>query len=265
MSEHDVMSIFVMSRKPRKIHVQLTLDQARKPHGRGGWRPGAGRPKGRTRVGHVTRPEISPAHPQHVTLRIVSDLPSLRRGCFVKTIREAIARSHRAGFRIVHFNVEPNHLHLITEASSKEAHGRGMQGFEVRMSRQLNKQLGRTGSLFEDRYHSRSLKSPREVRNALRYVLNNARHHAAERGETIGANWIDPYSSAAWFDGWQEAIVVDASWKRYLLSMTPPTAKATAWLLTTGWRKHGAIRFDEIPGAFRNGAIAFRQANDSQI
>jgi REP element-mobilizing transposase RayT len=169
--------------------VQLTLDQARKPHGRGGWRPGSGRPKGRTRVAHEAREEFAQAHPQHVTLRIVDDLPSLRRECFVKTIRDAIARSHRVGFRVVHFNVEPNHLHLITEASSKQSHARGLQGLEVRISRQINKQLGRTGSLFDDHYHSRALESPREVRNALRYVLNNARHHAAERGDTITAAW----------------------------------------------------------------------------
>jgi len=126
MSDWDVRQSFIMSRKPRKVHVQLTLDQARKPQGRGGWRPGAGRPKGRTRVAHVTREEFAPTHPHHVTLRIVPDLPSLRRECFVKTIGDAIARSHRAGFRIVHFNVEPNHLHLITEASSKDSHARGI-------------------------------------------------------------------------------------------------------------------------------------------
>ena len=33
--------------------IQLTLDSARRPTGRGGWRPGAGRPRGRTRVAHA--------------------------------------------------------------------------------------------------------------------------------------------------------------------------------------------------------------------
>jgi len=87
------------------------------------------------------------------------------------------------------------------------------------------------------------LKTPREVRNVLRYVLLNRKHHDA--GKKFDKYWIDPYSSAAWFGGWAQSIRIDAHWKRELVEMKPPTAKPTVWLLTTGWRKHGALRFDE--------------------
>jgi hypothetical protein len=30
--------------------------------------------------------------------------------------------------------------------------------------------------------------------------------------------------------------------------MERPTEKATVWLLTTGWKRHGLLRFDERPG-----------------
>ena len=43
----------------------------------------------------------------------------------------------------------------------------------------------RRGSVFADRYHDRVLKTPREVRNALRYVLGNGRKHAAEGREVL--------------------------------------------------------------------------------
>ena len=111
----------------------------------------------------------------------------------------------------------------------------------------INKALGRSGHVFAERYHARALKTPREVRNALRYVLCNARHHAAERGQRLAKTWIDPFSSALWFDGWRDEIV-DQPWLRKLRRISAPTACAHTWLLTTGWRKHGLLGFDEVPG-----------------
>ena len=124
---------------------------------------------------------------------------------------------------------------------------RVVRGLEVRLSRAINKALGRKGTVFAERSHARALKTPREVRNAIRYVLNNARHHAAERGQHLARTWIDPYSSAPWFDGWRDR-VVEQSWLKKLLGKPAPVAGARTWLLTDGWRRHGLTAFDEVPG-----------------
>jgi REP-associated tyrosine transposase len=233
-------------RRVRKRHVQLSLDQARKPDGRhGGWRPNAGRPSKPGSISHAKRPDEPARYPQHVTLRIVEGVESLAREGSLKVIRAAIRASHKRGFRIVEFNVLGNHLHLITEAASKYALATGVQGFEVRVARRLNSALMRTGKLFAQRYHARHLKTPKETRNALRYVLLNRKHHRAE--QRFAKYWIDPCSSAAWFNGWAEPVRADTSWKRALLALDAPTAKATVWLLTTGWKRHGPLRFDERP------------------
>jgi hypothetical protein len=52
----------------------------------------------------------------------------------------------------------------------------------------------------------RKRRTPREVRNALRYVLSNYRQHEAERGARLARDWIDPFSSAFWFDGWKDRV-----------------------------------------------------------
>ena len=78
----------------------------------------------------------------------------------------------------------------------------GIAGFETRVARCINSRLGRRGKLFPDRYHARALRTPREVRNALAYVLLNRKHHAAE--QKFARYWIDPCSSAAWFTGWAQ-------------------------------------------------------------
>ena len=56
--------------------------------------------------------------------------------------------------------------------------------------------MGRKGRVFDDRYHARVLRTPSEVRHAIHYVRDNARKHAAERGETYAPGYVDPYSSA---------------------------------------------------------------------
>jgi len=66
----------------------------------------------------------------------------------------------------------------------------------ISVAKGLNRMMGRKGRVFDDRYHARVLRTPTEVRHAIRYVLDNARKHAAERGETYPAGYVDPYSSA---------------------------------------------------------------------
>lgn len=226
--------------------VQLQLEQARRPCGRGGWRPGAGRPRGR-RVSHDRRVRFPSRFPLHVTLRVVASVPSLRRHGALRIVQRAVERcGHRVHFRVVEFAVIGNHIHLLVEASSAEALARGMQGFEVSLARRLNRFFERRGTFFDDRYHARVLRTPRETRNALRYVLGNYRQHAAERGERLARDWIDPFSSAYWFDGWRDPVRLTEPRQRELLAVRRPTASATVWLLTTGWRRWGPLAFDDM-------------------
>jgi len=232
--------------RPRKHHIQLTLDQARRPDGKhGGWRPNAGRPRKHGSVSHDKRPALKRDFPQHVTLRLVPGIESIAREWLMKKIRACIKAAHKDTFRVVEFNVLSNHLHLITEARTAEALARGMQGLEVRIARHLNSALKRKGSLFAHRYHARYLKTPTETRNALRYVLLNRKHHDTEK--RFSTTWFDPCSSAAWFDGWSAPLRAEAWWKHDLIEQSPPTAPATTWLLTTGWKRLGLLRIDDHP------------------
>ena len=52
-----------------------------------------------------------------------------------------------------------------------------MQGLLIRLAKALNRLWRRDRSVFSDRYHDHVLRSPWEVRNAVQYVLNNARKH----------------------------------------------------------------------------------------
>ena len=231
--------------RARKKHVQLSLDDARKETGRGGWRRRAGRKKKPGAVSHDARHEFASYHPQHVTIRLVDGAPKLAREYLMKLIRQVIAESHKDGFRIIEFNVLDNHVHLIIEAANKRALARGVQGFKVRLAKRLNSALKRHGKLFGPRYHTRSLCSPRDVFNTLRYVLLNRKHHAAEK--RFSKYWVDPFSSAPWFTGWAEPISKYAWMVQDLIVQPAPTKPPSVWLLTTGWKQHGPLSFSDTP------------------
>ena len=183
---------------------------------------------------HEARPKLSRHVPVHVTWRIAADLPNLRRPELMAVLREALeAGKERFGFRLVQFSVQANHLHLIVEAEDQAALSRGMRALGVRIARSLNRTLGRSGSVFADRYHARQLSTPSEVRNALRYVLNNALRHG------LSGALPDPCSSGPAFDGWRDRFVHELPWA--------PVCAPRTWLLRVGWRRLGRIGLREVP------------------
>jgi REP element-mobilizing transposase RayT len=203
---------------------------------RGGARPGAGRkPKGaRAGVSHHGRIAFAKAKPVHVTARVRAGLPSLRRKNAHRAILSAFeAGAERNGFRLTQYSIQSNHVHLLIEAPDRETLSRGVQGLLIRVARALNRAWQRKGSVFSDRYHDRILRSPKEVRNALAYVLNNAKRHG------IFKAGVDAFSSGIWFDGWRAA--------KPSVSVRSILPKARTWLLTLGWRRWGLISLDTVP------------------
>jgi REP element-mobilizing transposase RayT len=183
-----------------------------------------------------------------VTLRVRPGVPSLRGGVLVHEWRRSLAEaSERGDFRVAHYSLQGDHAHLIVEAHGKDALARGMMSIGARLARAVNRVGQRSGPVLDGRYHHRSLRSPREVRRALAYVLLNARRHLAKsRGVSRSATaHLDGASSARWFDGWRSKAV-----SRFPGAIgTPEVARPRTWLLRVGWRRHGLVDPAEIPGA----------------
>ena len=160
-----------------------------------------GRPKkpvGERGVTHAPRPAHSYRHPVHVTVRVAAGMPSLRgRKAFgtVRRVLVAAAQRFRQMFRIVEYSVQANHVHLVVEAQNRRELSRGMQGFGIRLAKNLNLRLERTGKVLEDRYHAHALRSPTETLRALRYVRQNTHLHATRANRWASWNH-DPCSTA---------------------------------------------------------------------
>lgn len=171
-------------------------------------------------------------------------MPSLRTVRLVREVERTFARAcERREFRLVHYSLQGNHAHLIIEAVGRDVLGRGMKALGSRLARAVNRVFERTGPVLADRYHVRVLRTPREVRNALAYVLLNARRHAAVARRAFSRAFaVDPASSGRWFDGWA------GIHPTVMARGSPSVSRPRSWLLTEGWRHWGLLDPDEIPG-----------------
>jgi len=138
-----------------------------------------------------------------VTLKVRRGLPSLRTVTLVHELERSFAAACARGrFRLVQYSIQNDHLHAIVEATSQRDLASGMKSIGSRLARAVIRIFGRRGSVLADRYHVHVLRSPREVRNALAYVLLNARRHLAKMGRRLPSAAIDPASSGRFFSGW---------------------------------------------------------------
>jgi putative transposase len=174
---------------PRRLPKQLPLPLRK----RGGKRPGAGRPRKDGRIGrgvpHLRRPRLAARFPVHVTWRMSEGVWNLRsRRSFTRLTRAFYTSAVRFGYRIVHYAVMGNHVHLIVEARDQGALAIGMQSLGIRIAQSLNRMMERKGRVLSDRYHARILKTPTEARHCARYLQTNAQKHYQVSGP-------DPFTS----------------------------------------------------------------------
>ena len=219
--------------------MEAILDAPVRPEPRtwGGRRAGAGRKKkaekDRTFVAHRARPAHKKRHPTHVTLRARRGLPNFRSQRVHRMLRGILERQldrrYRDRFQVVHYSIQSNHLHLIVESNDRRTMRSGVSGLVIAFAKRLNKLLERLGKVWSDRYHSRELTTPSEVRRALVYVLQNVRKHGFAQ---LGA-YIDPLTSAVRFTGWNMAVSTGPDPDPF------PARAPRTWLLGEGWSTRG--------------------------
>lgn len=252
------MAAFSMGESPRAAHTRRPKRRVRRgvaaqlplsfPNGWGGAREGAGRKPslGRRNTPHRARPLHLATNPVHVTLRAA--IRPLRSEHVFPTVCIAIKSATQRNperFRVVHFSVQWDHVHLIVEASDARALSAGVRSVAIRIARYVNALLARRGRFWADRWHGRALASPREVRSALVYVLANFRKHARERLPP----GVDAFSSASVFDGWRVAGELPRAGPPFHGAMARWVfvSGAETWLAGAGWKRVGLVGVDEAP------------------
>ena len=218
---------------------------------RGGRREGAGRPPSPANVGlqpHCARPAFTPSVPAHVTMRAVRGVPSMRAAVVARAVVAELARASTKGFRVLHYSVQNDHVHLLAEGDDGECFSRGMQRLASRIAMAVNALAKRRGRLWRERYHRRDLATPRQFRNALVYVTFNFRKHSPGAERAARARMIDGCSSGLWMDDWTTETFRERLREHRARAGPRPTAEAKTWLARIGWwKRHGRLDPCESP------------------
>jgi len=194
-------------------------------------------------VAHTPRDRVSKHDPRLVTLKLAKSLPRLRNLIANQTITSCIRGAQKPTFRIVHYSIQTNHMHLIVEADDRDSLACGMKGLGCRLARNLNKLWKRRGRVFPERFYDSVLRSPRQVHNALKYVLNNRLKYGGHTKFAGNAPQPDRYSSGRYFDGWLDAPTDFAP------DLNGAPIVAACWKIKHGWkRRYRAFTVDAVPG-----------------
>jgi hypothetical protein len=145
-----------------------------------------------------------------VTLRVRAGLPSLRSQAFVQEWRRSLLEaSERGAFRVVHFALQDEHVHMLVEAKGKQALASGMKSIAARLGRAVNRVWSRRGPALDSRYQHRLLRTPAEVRLALADMRGSP---SRERGDSGSAKLppLHPASSTRGFVGRRPSRTADS-------------------------------------------------------
>lgn len=149
----------------------------------GGLRENAGRNRIHSRgVSHREREVVSAKVPLHINFKYRSQV---RNKDTLKLLKRAIQNARSHGVLVLQFSFEINHIHLIVSAPDNATLTRSMRSLTITFAKGLKR-----GRIQLGRYHLHVLKTLRETKNAIHYVLFNRQKH--ERGAYTR---IDEYSS----------------------------------------------------------------------
>ena len=155
----------------------------------GGRRKRARRAEGLTRLRHAKRPRLAKRFPVHVTWRVRPEVWQLRtQRCFGALSRAFWQGCNRFGFRLVHYSVQGNHMHLIVEAEGEKSLSKGMNGLGVQ-----------SGARAQSRHGAQRRRARRALPRAHLADADGseerARVSARQREEALRARGEDPYTS----------------------------------------------------------------------
>lgn len=161
--------------------------------GHGGRRQNSGRKRIHSKgVSHRTRELVTPKTPLHINFKYKA---YMRNKYCLKLLKRAILNARKLGLRVNHFSLQYDHVHLIVEADSNAILESGMRSITVTIAKGM-----KMGKVQLERYHLHVLRTLRETRNAVLYVLFNRQKH--EKGNSK----IDGYTSLIYLENLGELV-----------------------------------------------------------
>ena len=184
----------------------------------GGLREGAGRTRVKSKgVAHSSREKVIQRTPVHVNFKYWIHL---RNKDTLRLLKRSIQNARRHGLNVLQYSFQGNHIHLIIEADTNDILTRGMRSLTITFAKGIDR-----GRIQVERYHLHVLRTAREVKHALHYVLFNQQKH-----ESGTCSTINDYSSILCLERGMELLRKFAKEKRITITIQ----KGDPWIPDPG-------------------------------
>lgn len=141
-------------------------------------RKGAGRPSKHDKgIRHIEREQLKKTSNLHITVKLEKSKAGLKNKQTLALLHKAIKKARLSGLRILHYTLEFDHIHMLIEADNNHQLSRGMQSFGITFSKGINKLKKLQGNVYKNRYHLRLIKTYKEIKNVMNYILSNGVKH----------------------------------------------------------------------------------------
>lgn len=162
-------------RKPKQLDLNIYTGK------RGGRRPDSGRNRIHSKgVAHKPREKVTSRTPVHVNFKVSTYIQN--KPC-LDILHLAIAKANIHGLTIIYFALQSNHIHLIAEAKDNQALTKGMRSLTISFAKRIKALKKLNEPIQIERYHLHVLRNPKEVENALNYVIYNEVHHTGQKAQ----------------------------------------------------------------------------------
>ena len=148
----------------------------------------------------------------------------------------SLVKAKTIGLRVIHFSLQSNHIHMIVECRDNSTLAKGMKSLGCSLGKVIRRYCGGSGPVFKGRFHLHVLKSPREMKNGLAYVLLNQSKHEGL------IPYRDRFSSARYFYEWKKLLgrrigPLLSDRRRREKSLPSYLSSPRSWLARGGWMK----------------------------
>ena len=97
----------------------------------------------------------------------------LAQGECAQIVQDILVSGHGEAYKLIEWCIMPNHVHVLVRLNGDIALGQIVKGWKAPAAIQINRLLGRSGSLWLEDYHDRFIRDLDHFYNAVAYIREN--------------------------------------------------------------------------------------------
>ena len=115
-----------------------------------------------------------------------------------KIVHNALLHFHGSRYELLAHVVMPNHVHVLFRLDDGQDLGKTIHSWKSFTAHEINKVIGREGTLWQDEYHDRIVRSEEHLHRLVDYIVENPKKAGVKNACIYTAGTAPPSRDPAW-------------------------------------------------------------------